>query len=171
MTARCGKVNVGERDKLLYGLVLEYLQSGTQTENDTGFDRITGLGKQIERCPGRMIRRQLLEHDGQRFLGIVGQQLVDVGQILPLRREGFVQVGIEDQRFQQVCLTAIPEMIAFAVAGIANNDVGEDLSHHGISVQIGHAVPRVTVQGVNQVQHLDLVSAFPEQLGGIAVHL
>lgn len=48
MTARCGKVDVGERDKLLYGLVLEYLQSGTQTENDTGFDRITGLGKQID---------------------------------------------------------------------------------------------------------------------------
>ena len=162
MTARRGKIDVGERDELLYGLVLEYLQSGTQTENDTGFDRITGLGKQIERRPGRMIRRQFLEHDGQRFLGIVSQQLVDVGQILPLRREGFVQVGIENQRFQQVRLTVIPEMIAFAVAGVADNDVCENLSHHGVSVQIGHAVPRVSVQRVNQVQYLDLVSVFPE---------
>ena len=45
MTAWGGKVDVREGDKLLYSLVLEYLQSGTQTENDTGFDRIAGLGK------------------------------------------------------------------------------------------------------------------------------
>lgn len=117
------------------------MQSGTQTENDAGFDRITGLGKQIERRPGRMIRRQFLEHDGQRFLGIVGQQLVDIGQILPLRRERLVQIGVENQRFQQVRLAVIPEMIAFAVACVADNDVCEDLSHHGVSVQVGHAVP------------------------------
>ena len=145
MTARRGKIDVGERDELLYGLVLEYLQSGTQTENDTGFDRIAGLGKQIERRPGRMVRRQFLKHDGQLFFGIVGQQLVNVGQILPLRRERLVQVGIENQRFQQVRLAVIPEMIAFAVAGVADNDVCENLSHHGVSVQIGHTVPRVSV--------------------------
>ena len=63
MAAWCGQVDVGERDKLFYSLILEHLQPGAQTKNDTGFDRITGLRKQIERCPGRMVRRQLGEGD------------------------------------------------------------------------------------------------------------
>ena len=149
MTARCGKVNVGERDKLLHSFVLEYLQSDTQTENDAGFDRITGLRKQIERCPGRMVRRQLLKHDGQRFFGIVGQQLIDVGQIFSIRWEGLVQIGIENQCLQQICLTVVPEMVAFAVTGIADDDVGEDLCHHGVSIQVGHAVPGVPMQRID----------------------
>ena len=117
-----------------------------------------------------MIHWQLLEHGCQCLFRVPGKQLIDIGQIFPLRGETLIQISVEDKGLEQVGFTVVPEVVTFAAAGVADDDIGENLRHHGITVQIGHTVPGIAMLGVNQIQNLDLISVVPKQFRCISVH-
>ena len=118
-----------------------------------------------------MTQRQSVKDRRELLLGILSQQPVSCAQVLFLRIAGGILIHIQNQGFEKVSLTAVPEMIAFAGACIPDNDIGEDLGHERIAVEIRHTVPGITVFGVNKVKNLHVIPVFAEQLRGIRVKL
>lgn len=98
-----------------------------------------------------MVHWQLFKHGSQRFFRVPREQLIDIGQIFPLRGETLIQISVEDKGLEQVGFTVVPEVVTFAAAGVADDDICENLRHHGVAVQIGHAVPGIAMLGVNQI--------------------
>ncbi len=88
-----------------------------------------------------MAQRQLRKHGGQLLLGIVGQKLVDRRQMLVFQTPACFLIHEEYQRLQKIAFAVVPEMVAFAFAGVADDNVGQHLRHHRVAVQVGHAVP------------------------------
>ena len=117
-------------------LVLQHLKSCSQTQYDTGFHRVTGLSKQVEWGTCRMAKRQLIELGYQLPLTVLGKQLIYRSKILLIETQFLILVYHQDQRLQQIAFTVVPEMITLTGTGIADNDVGQNLSHQGISVQV-----------------------------------
>ena len=91
--------------------------------------------------------------------------------MLFFRIAGWILIHIQNQGLEKVSLTAVPEMIAFSGACIADNDIGEDLGHKRIAVEIRHTVPGITVFGVYQIKNLHIIPILAEQLRGIRVKL
>ena len=87
------------------------------------------------------------------------------------RIAGGILIHIQNQGLEKVSLTSVPEMIALAGAGVSNDDIGEDLGHERIAVEIRHTVPGIAVFRVYQVKNLHVIPVFAEQLRGIRVKL
>ena len=124
------EVDVGLAGDTSDSLALEHLQSGTQAQDHTGPHGIAGLAEQAVGCPGRVVQGQPVKEGGELLFRVLGQHLVDCGQVALLRAAGGVQIHIEDQAFQQVGLSVIPEMVPLAVPlRIGNDNICQDLGH------------------------------------------
>ena len=82
-----------------------------------------------------------------------------------------IQSHIQNQRLQKVGFTVVPEVVSLTRACVADDDIGQHLSHQGIPAHIRHAVPCIGVHGIHQVEDLHLIPIFAKQLRGIIVHL
>jgi len=60
-------------------------------------------------------------------------------------------------------------MVALALAGVGDDDVYEHLRQQGVAVQVRHAVPRVAMRRVHEIEHLHLIPIPAEHLGSVAV--
>ena len=166
-----GQVNVRLTCDPLYSLILQDLQTRAETYNDPGFHRLAGLCKERVWGTGRMTQRQSVKDRRELLLGVLGKQPVSCAQVLFIRIAGGILIHIQNQRLEKVSLTAVPEMIAFAGACISDDDIGEDLGHERIAVEIRHTVPGIAVFRVYQVKNLHIIPVFAEQLRGIRVKL
>ena len=81
-----------------------------------------------------MIEGQALKDRRQLLFGVLGQHPVYGREMFLLRRAGLILIHIEDQRLEKVAFAVVPEMIALAGAGIANDGVGEHLGHERVAV-------------------------------------
>ena len=63
MVAWGGEINIRIGYELFYSFILENLKPGTQTQNNTGLNRVAGLREQLVWCLRRMFRRQLFKHE------------------------------------------------------------------------------------------------------------
>ena len=92
-------------------------------------DVVPGLDKMCIRdravgCPGRVIQRQPVKEGSKLFFCVLGEHLVDSGQVALLRTAGGVQIHIEDQALEQVGLTIIPEVVALSISfGVGDDDI------------------------------------------------
>ena len=118
-----------------------------------------------------MTQRQSVKDRRELLLGILGQQPVSCAQVPFFRIAGGILIHIQNQGLEKVSFTAVPEMIALAGAGVSNDDIGEDLGHERIAVEIRHTVPGIAVFRVYQVKNLHVIPFFAEQLRGIRVKL
>jgi len=75
----------------------------------------------------------------QLLLCVQHQQFVDLADIPALRC--IAQRHIQHQRFQQVHLRGVPEMVALLAAGIFDDNVTEYLRHQFIALDLRQAVP------------------------------
>ena len=67
------------------------------------------------------------------------QQLIDLADIPALW--WIAQRHIQHQRFQQIHLRGVPEMVALLAAGILDDNVTEYLRHQFIALDLRQAVP------------------------------
>ena len=85
---------------------------------------------------------QTLEHGGQLLFRVAGQHLIDGREVALLGRPAGILIHIEDERLQEIGFAVVPEVVAFVVAlGVGDDDVGEDLGHERVAVQVEHGVP------------------------------
>ena len=136
VSAGCRQVNVRPTRDPLHCLILKHLKACTQTQYDAGTHCITGLGKQIKRCPCQMIKRQLVKHGGQLPLTVLRKQLIYGGEMLHIGASCPILVNEQDQRLQEISFAVVPEVIAFTRAGVADNDIGQYLRHQRVAVQV-----------------------------------
>ena len=73
-----------------------------------------------------MIQRQPVKEGGKLFFCVLGEHLVDSGQVALLRTAGGVQIHIEDQALEQVGLTIIPEVVALALSMLIKEILGSE---------------------------------------------
>ena len=83
-----------------------------------------------------MIQRQLLKKRRQLPLAVLSQEPVGGRQVLRLRAAAPVQIDIEHQRFEQISLAVVPEMVALALPGVGDDDIGQHLRQQSIAVQV-----------------------------------
>ena len=83
-----------------------------------------------------MIQRQLFKKCRQLPFAVLGQELVGGRQVLRLRAAAPVQIDIEHQRFEQIGLAVVPEMVALALTGVGDDDIDQHLRQQGIAVQV-----------------------------------
>ena len=89
-----------------------------------------------------------------------------------LRSASFlILIHVKDQGLEQIGFAVVPEVVAFAGAGVADDDVGQHVSHKGVALEVRHAVPGVPVGGTHQVEDLHVIPILTVQLRGIPVEL
>ena len=147
---------------------MQHLQPRAEAEHNAGAHRVAGLSEQVVRRASRVVERQLLKERRELALAVAYQHLVDRGEVLLLGCAAGIRVYIEHKRLEQVGLTVVPEVVALALAGVADNDVGEHLREQRITAEVGHTVPGVAVRRVYQVEHLDLIAVGTEHLRCVA---
>ena len=102
---------------------------------------------------------------------MLGEHLVDGGQVPLIRCSCGVQIHVEDQALEQVSLAVIPEVISLAIPfGVGNNHIGQHLSHQSVAAQIKHTVPGIAPFWIEQIVDPDGVAALSEQLRCVGVH-
>ena len=97
-------------------LILEYLKPGSKSDDYPGSHRIACLLVDAIGNLCRVAHRKQVKEAVQFLFGIHGQQLIDLPDVLSLRRESMVY--IQHKGFQQVHLRVVPEMVAFRGAGV-----------------------------------------------------
>ena len=127
---------------LLDELRLEHLQPGAKADDDAAAHRVAGLLEQAVGRFGRMGGRQNIKQAIQVGFPVQRQQPVHLADIPVFF--GIALVHIEDEGFQQVHLTGVPEVVALAGAvGVLDNDIHKKLRHQFLPFHFGKAVPAV----------------------------
>ena len=83
-----------------------------------------------------MVKWQFIELRYQLTLCILSKQLINLTQILLIRIQFLILVNHQDKRLKQVAFTVIPEVITLSGTGVTDDDVGQNLSHQGVSIQV-----------------------------------
>ena len=170
--ARFRQVDVGAAGDPPHGLALEHLESGAKAQDDACAHGVAGLAEQAVRPLGRMADGQPVKEHGEFLLRVLGEHLIDGGQVPLLRRAGAVQVHIKDQALEQVALAVVPEVVALLIAlRVGDDHVGEDLGHECVAAQVKHAVPGVAVLRLQKVIDPHLIAVLFEQLRRVGEHL
>ena len=87
-----------------------------------------------------MYQRQNIKQAVQLAFAALSNEVVHLTNVSLLRRVG--EVNVQDQRFQQVHLSRIPETVTFAGAvGVLNDDIHEKLRHQLLPLNFFQAVP------------------------------
>ena len=139
LLARQLHINFIMAGDLTDGPVLKHLQAAAQPDDNAAAHRIRGLAEQRVGRSGGMAGRQHGKEVIQFLLRVQHQQLIDLTDVPALR--WITQRHIQYQRFQQVHLRGVPEMVAFFAAGISDDNVTEDLRHQFIALDLRQAVP------------------------------
>ena len=115
-----------------------------------------------------MCQRQNIEQAVQLALAALGNEVVHLTDVSLFRRVG--EINVQDQRFQQVHLSRIPETVTFAGAvGVLNDDIHKKLRHQLLPLDFFQAVPRVGIFGADKVEHTHCVAQIPHILAGFFV--
>ena len=117
-----------------------------------------------------MIYRKLVEQPCELAFRVLRQHPVDPRKVLCFRIR-LNQIHIQHQCFEQVRLAVVPEVIALAGAGVADDNGGQHVGHERVAMQVGHAVPGVTVGRADQIEHLHVIPILAVELRGIRVKL
>ena len=139
LLARQLHINFIMAGDLTDGPVLKHLQAAAQPDDNAAAHCIRGLAEQRIGRSGGMAGRQHGKEVIQLFLRVQYQQLIDLADIPALR--WIAQRHIQHQRFQQVHLRGVPEMVALLAAGIFDDNVAEDLRHQLITLNLRQTVP------------------------------
>ena len=151
---------------------MQHLKSGAEAQHDPGAHGVAGLAEQTVWPLGRMADGKPVKEHGELFLRVLGEHLIDGGQVPLLWCPGAVQIHIEDQALEQIALTVVPEVVTFLVAlRVGDDHISEDLGHEGIAAQVEHAVPGVTVLRLQKVIDPHLVAVLFEQFRRVCEHL
>ena len=115
-----------------------------------------------------MRQRQNIKQAVQLTFAALRDKVVHLTDGPLLRRVG--EVNVQDQRFQQVHLSRIPEAVTFAGAvGVLDDDIHEKLRHQFLPLNFFQAVPRVGVLGADKVEHPHSVPQIPHIFAGFFV--
>ena len=99
-----------------------------------------------------MRQRQNIKQTVQLTFAALRDKVVHLTDDPLLRRVG--EVNVQDQRFQQVHLSRIPEAVTFAGAvGVLDDDIHEKLRHQFLPLNFFQAVPRVGIFGADKIEH------------------
>ena len=99
-----------------------------------------------------MRQRQNIKQAVQLTFAALRDKVVHLTNIPLFRRVG--EVNVQDQRFQQVHLSRIPEAVTFAGAvGVLDDDIHEKLRHQFLTLNFFQTVPRVGVFGADEVEY------------------
>ena len=115
--------------------------------------------------------QQFVKKRGQLPFTVLRQELIYRRQVFLIRASTAVQVHIQNQSSEQISFPIVPKMITLSLTGVSNDNTGKYLSKKGITVQIRHAVPGVTMLGRYQVEHLHFITIFLEEHGRITIKL
>ena len=150
-------------------LVLEHLQPAPQPDDDAASDIFRGLLEDAVRGLGRVAHRQNVKQGVQLFLVAHRQQLVNLADVLFLRR--IIATDVEDQGLEQIEFGIVPEMIAPLAARVFNDHIAEELGHQLLALDLRKTVPGVRGGGRHQIEHADGVTLVPQVLAGLFVQL
>ena len=113
--------------------------------------------------------REQVEEAVQLLFTAHGQQLVDLPDVLPLRREPLVH--IQDEGLQKVHLRIVPEPVTLWGACVPDDDVAEELCHDLLPFDFRKAVPAVGILRVDQVKYPHSVAVLLKVEAQVCVEL
>ena len=151
---------------------LHDLQLAAKADDHARPHSLGRLLEDCERCGGwrrrqdftgefvRVLMSDALHNHGQAALAFVAEQVVYRAEIALFGRE--FQSDVQDQGFEQVQLSIVPERVPLIAAGILKDNIRKGLCQQLTVAYFTKAVPAVTVIHLDQIEHPHFIALIPE---------
>ena len=151
---------------------LHDLQLAAEADDHARPHSLGRLFEDCERCGGwrrrqdftgefvRVLMPDALHNHGQAALALVAEQIVYRAEIALCGRE--FQSDVQDQGFEQIQLSIVPERVPLIAAGILKDYVRKGLSQQFTVAYFAKTVPAVTVIHLDQIEHPHFIALITE---------